>query len=172
MRRVEWLLCYLAILSPFLFLSWLPIFSRGFRPPAAFEITDAVLCAGIDKDRKPVQPTSVFPPDTRNVYCWFRWKNSRPGVRLLCRWYFLDQDINILDVPVTLTRIADQGAVSLEMPEDRALPPGAYEVEFELEGRVVKSVPFVIEKPASQTESYLDAAPPANSTAGTATPAL
>jgi|GEM_PF-815852 len=144
MTRVERWLCYAAILLPFLFLSWIPVLERGFFPSPVFEISEVKLCLNIDQNRKPEEATSVFPAGTKKIYCWFSWKQGRPGAKIISRWYYSDQNIHILDVPVALTRNSGEGVVSLVMPEGKVLPSGSYGVEFELRGKVIRTTRFVV----------------------------
>lgn len=144
MTRIERWVCYGAILLPFLVLIWLPTLERGFLPPPAFELTDAKLSLEIDRNQKSVNPNSIFPAGTKRVYCWFSWRNGKPGAKIVSRWNYLDQNLHILDIPAALTRNSGEGIVSLVMPKGKALPPGSYSVEFERQGKIIKSIRFVV----------------------------
>lgn len=128
--------------------------------PEGFEISDAKMCAEVNADRKPVRVTSEFPPGTRDVYCWFAWKNARPGLRITSRWYYEAASIHILTLPVSLTRVSDDGVLSLRMPEGKTLPPGSYRLDLSIGKKVLRSVPFtVLEVSAAETPSQAPEAP-------------
>jgi hypothetical protein len=108
------------------------------------EIIDAQMSLGLDANRRPVEITSEFPPGTLEVYCWFSWKNANPGLQITARWYYTSGNIHILDYPLTLTRVSDNGALSLRMPPGKTLPAGSYRLDLEVKGKVLKSVSFII----------------------------
>ena len=121
----------------------LPHAESGSGEP--FEITEAVMCADFNKEsRKPIAVTSEFPKGTKVVHSWFSWKNAAPGLKFIARWHFVSGNIHILDLPVTLTRHMDHGIVSLEMPKGKTFPAGSYRLDFEYEGRTVKTISFTV----------------------------
>ncbi len=109
-----------------------------------FALTDAKICQNVDADRQPVGITSEFPTGTSVVHCWFAWKEAPPQFQLVARWYYATEEFLILAFPVTLTRRADHGVVSLKMIEGKSLPPGNYRVEFLAKTRVLKTLPFTV----------------------------
>ena len=102
------------------------------------------MCQSVDANRMPQGITSTFSPDTANVTCRFSWKNAKPNLQLVAKWHYASQNLLILDFPITLTRTSDSGTVSLQMPQGKTLPSGAYRLDLKAEGKVVKSIPFTV----------------------------
>ncbi len=110
----------------------------------AFAITEAVTCQDIDTDRQPVKVTSVFPKGTERVHCWFAWKGASPKLEMTGQWYYATGGFRILDLHVTLTRAADHGVLSLQMPPGKTLPPGSYRLDLTVKGKTAKTIPFTV----------------------------
>ncbi len=107
-----------------------------------FQITDAKTCQAIDKDRTPLKVTETFPSGTSTVRAWFAWTGGKPGLQITARWYFDMENTLILNYPFTLTRASDKGFVALTMPPGRTFPEGSYHLDFEADGKVVRSIAF------------------------------
>lgn len=112
--------------------------------PTPFEITEAVVCREVDRERGPVGSASEFPMGTGSVACWFSWKRAPRNLPLQGRWYYVTGDRPILDVPVILTRDSGQGQFLLRMPPGNVLPSGSYRIRFLVNEKVVKTVPFAV----------------------------
>ena len=123
------------------------LFQIGTGPAAAappFEITAAKMCKQVGPNRNPIGITDSFPPGTRAVHAWFSWKNGEPGFKVVAKWNYASENLRVLDYPFALTRVADHGVVSLRMPPGKSLPTGSYRLDFEVNGKVVKSVMFKV----------------------------
>lgn len=120
--------------------------------PPGFQIVEAKMCRQVDAERNPLDIVSKFPEGTNQVYCWFVWKDAKPGLEVVVTWYYASEDLKILATPLKLTRIADQGVSSLRLPPGKTLPPGDYRVELSAKGRPLTTVTFTVEKtPPPQT---------------------
>ncbi len=114
--------------------------------PPGFQIIEAKTCRNVDAERNPLEPMARFPEGTDQVYCWFSWKEAKPGLEVVATWYYASEDLKILSTPVKLTRIADQGVFSLRMPPGKTLPAGDYRVELTAGRRPLSTVTFTVEK--------------------------
>jgi hypothetical protein len=127
------------------FVSFTFLLTASFALAASsFEITDIKMCKQVGEDRKPMGVTTAFPPGTQTVHAWFAWKNGEPGFKVVAKWNYASENIRILDYPFELTRVADNGIVSLRMPAGKSLPDGTYRLDFEADGKVVKSATFKV----------------------------
>jgi hypothetical protein len=108
-------------------------------------ITNVKTAAGIDEKLMPVQVTSVFPAGTKNVFCWFQWKNAKVGTKIAARWHFVTDNIHILDYAFTIPRREGSGGVSLSMPEGKTLPAGVYRVDLMLGDYRLRTLTFKVE---------------------------
>lgn len=107
-------------------------------------ITDAKIAAGVDEKLMPVRVTDVFPKGTRTVFCWFKWKDAEINTPIIAKWYFVTDDIHVLDYTFKITRKEGAGNVSLSMPEGKLLPSGSYRLDLMLGGRKLKSRTFEV----------------------------
>ena len=107
-------------------------------------LTDAKTAEGISSDYSPVNVTSIFPEGTRKVFCWFSWKGAGKNVSIMIRWYYLTEDLSILDYTFAIPRKEGQGGLALSMPQDRALPSGVYRITIESGKRTLKQLTFKV----------------------------
>ena len=108
-------------------------------------ITDAKTAGGIDDRFMPVQATNVFPTGTKNVYCWFQWRNAKVGTKLVAKWHYITDNIHILDYGFTIPRSEGSGGISLSMPEEKTLPAGLYKVDLTLGKYKLKTLSFRVQ---------------------------
>ena len=107
-------------------------------------IIDVKTATGIDAKYMPVNATKVFPSGTSRVFCWFSWNNAQKDLKILAKWYYLTDDLPVLDYTFTIPRKEGMGSVSLAMPEGKSLPPGLYRVSLEMDNRTLKMVTFKV----------------------------
>jgi hypothetical protein len=123
------------------------VFSLYVYPARDIKITDATTAKGVDEKLKPVGITNVFPAGTASVSCWFQWANALPNTSIMASWYFVSDDIRILDYTFDIPRKNGSGSVSLSMPQGKELPAGTYRVELKRDKRSLRSLTFrVLEK--------------------------
>lgn len=115
-----------------------------FHVPAAFTITDAVMCQGLDGEQRPVGIVSAFPEGTEHVQGCFSWTGATSHRQVIGRWHYTTQGIHILDVPVTVAEAVGTGIVSLQMPQGKALPAGSYRLDLMVQGKVAQTASFIV----------------------------
>lgn len=116
-----------------------------FSPTSTINITDTKTATGIDEKLMPVGVTSVFPEGTQKIFCWFQWKDTEVNTTVIARWYFVTDNIHILDYNFTIPRKQGSGSVSLTMPEGKKLPAGQYRVDLNFGKQTLKSNTFKIQ---------------------------
>jgi hypothetical protein len=109
-------------------------------------ITDAKIVTGVDEKLMPVEVLDVFPKDTAKVSCWFKWQGAKVGTEITAKWYFITDDIHVLDYQFNIPRKEGSGSVSLAMPEGKALPSGLYRIDLVERKRVLKSLTFKVKE--------------------------
>lgn len=109
-----------------------------------FRIFDAKMTLKSDENRNPTQPLRQFPAGTEKVSCSFRWENAEPRLKVKAHWYYVTEDIHILDASFKLTRRSERGVTSLTMPKGKPLPAGNYRLDFEVHHKVICSVAFSV----------------------------
>lgn len=129
------------ILSLFLFVSF------AFALAENIAITNAKMATEIDDNLMPVNPTGAFAKDAPIVFCWFEWRNATINTPLVAKWYYVTDDLHVLDYPFNIPRKQGTGSVSLSMPKGKVLPSGVYRVDLVADGKALRSVNFkVLEK--------------------------
>ena len=134
-----------AVIFPLILMLFLSSAARtqaASDPP--LEITDAKTCSSFDAERNPIGVTSEFPAGTGTIHCWFAWKNMRNNPLITARWRYVDEEIPVLDFPITLTRRSGTGITILQMPKNRALPSGSYQLNLESQGKILKTISFKV----------------------------
>jgi hypothetical protein len=108
------------------------------------QITDAKMAVGLDDKLMPVQPTEVFPRDTRRVFCWFAWENAVPRTEVKAEWDYAVDNVHILTYAFRLPRQQGSGGISLIMPTGKVFPVGSYRVAIVEKDRVLKNLTFKV----------------------------
>jgi hypothetical protein len=108
------------------------------------QITDAKTAVALDSKLMPVQPTSIFPRDTRRAFCWFAWDNAIPKAEIKADWNYAADDTHILTYAFRLPRQKGSGGISLIMPTGKVFPVGSYRVDLMEGDRVLKSLTFSV----------------------------
>jgi len=114
-------------------------------PGGKIRVTDAKTATGVDEKLMPIKVMDVFPEGTRTVFCWFKWKNSEVNTAIVAKWYYVTDDIHVLNYTFRIPRKEGAGSVSLSMPEDKVLPSGSYRVDLVVDGHKLKSRTFKVE---------------------------
>ncbi len=119
--------------------------SCSLQQAATINITDTKTALGINEKLMPLGITNIFPDGTQKIFCWFQWKDTEVNTTVVARWYFLTDNIHILDYNFTIPRKQGSGSVSLTMPEGRKLPVGQYRVDLNLGKQTLKSTTFKVQ---------------------------
>ncbi|MCX5696948.1 MAG: hypothetical protein NTU54_03080 [Candidatus Omnitrophica bacterium] len=117
----------------------------SLQQTTAINITDIKTAKGIDEKLMPLGVTGVFPDGTQKVFCWFQWKNTEVNTTVMARWYFVTDNIHILDYNFTIPRKEGSGSVSLTMPEGKKLPVGQYRIDLNFGKQTLKSTIFKVQ---------------------------
>ena len=98
----------------------------------------------------PLEVTNSFPEGTQKVSCWFQWKSASENTQIIAHWYFVTDNIHILDLTVSIPRKEGSGGIALTMPQEKNLPVGNYRVDLTTtEGKVLRSLHFSVGYPKS-----------------------
>lgn len=115
------------------------------KQPVTINIVDVRTAAGITDKLMPLGITSAFPDGTQKVFCWFRWRNAEVNTVVTAQWYFLTDNIHILNYVFAVPRKEGSGSVSLTMPEGKKLPAGQYRIDLNFGKQTLKSVTFKVQ---------------------------
>ena len=150
-NRLLILLVVLVVLAMGAFLDYSnpPKTSPGFTPGFTIavediRITDAKMATGLDDQFMPIQAASVFPRDTKQVFCWFSWENAIPKMEMKADWNYEIDDVDILTTNFKIPRRKGSGGISLTMPSGKVLPVGSYRVDIIAKNKILKSLTFKV----------------------------
>ncbi len=119
--------------------------SCSLQQTATINITDIKTATGIDEKLLPLGVTGVFPDGIQKVFCWFQWKDTKVDTIVTARWYFLTDNIHILNYNFVIPRREGSGSVSLAMPEGKKLPVGQYRIDLNFGKQTLKSATFKVQ---------------------------
>ena len=128
----------------FLIVFILAVFAAGCSriTGGSMQLLDAKIAFDVDENFMPVMATDEFPTGTAKVSCWFSWRNTKIGTKLVAKWHYLTDDIHILDYEFEIPRKEGSGSVYLAMPEEKVLPSGEYQVKLISGWRTLKTLTF------------------------------
>ena len=100
--------------------------------------------------------TTVFQPDTENIYVVYDWSGKAANQEMKISWYFDDSNYKIdessYSLPINLNMGSSNGTISRPY---EGWPVGNYHVEFSISGQVLKEVYFKVQD-ANMQESTND----------------
>lgn len=108
-------------------------------------ISEMKIATAINENLMPVGVTDVLAKGTFKVFCWFKWHGAQVDTKIIARWYYVTDNIRILDDTFTIPRKEGSGSILLSMPENKILPAGLYRVELIIEKHTLKSLTFKVE---------------------------
>lgn len=114
-------------------------------PENTLVITEARMVTAVNEKLMPVEIKDVFPEWTQKVSCWFQWKNAKVNTAITAKWYYITDNIDILNYAFALPRAEGSGSVALSMPDGKKLPSGSYRVDLAASKDILKSLTFKVE---------------------------
>lgn len=145
-------------ITPLFLFILMTLFGYSSEEKPELIITNAQIASGINEKLMPVEIIDIFPAETSKVYCWFEWKNAEINTSITTKWYYITDNIHILDYAFSIPRKEGTGSVSLSMPEGKKLPVGEYKLEFKKDETTLKTIAFNVKE---ITAEPLQPTPPA-----------
>jgi len=112
-------------------------------------ISDCAVSQGTTVDGKPVNPTTVFAPDTKIIYCSAKLSNLPDDTEIVSAWIYIGGEVaNLTNYEIgrfsIFTHGTDYVSFSLTRP-DKGFPRGDYKVVLSIKGKNSATVPFTVE---------------------------
>jgi len=112
-------------------------------------LSEAIMCLGVDADKRPLDATDVFSPDTPEIFCSVKLSSAPPGTEFRAEWIYVGGELE--DVSDYL--IAEWGAtveetLYLEVSLERAdveWPRGYYRLVMYINDKEESNVLFTVE---------------------------
>jgi hypothetical protein len=108
------------------------------------EITDVVMCKSVDSNYNPVDPTTVFPSGTTDIYAVVKIKNMTPEDKITVKWNYLETGEEANTTEFT-TDESFSGNVSFSLTIEEGFPAGNYNAVVYLNGEEFKTLEFSVE---------------------------
>jgi len=111
---------------------------------ASPKIVEAKPARDVNEDGKPVGPSDVFTPDTRQIFIWYRITGNPAPVEMHSVWRYLGGGGDSASAPEGGTQPAGRewGAFGKEREANDPWPVGEYRVDIFIGGAQAASVPF------------------------------
>jgi len=132
-------------------------FTVGAREASSSDgtISDITIAAAVDSNDRPLQPASVFPPDTETFYCSFKVSGFSPGTVIAAEWIYVSGEA-VEEVGANYVFQANTGmlggeegytSIALPMPSypDYTWPKGNYKVVLYVDRAEKASTTFKVE---------------------------
>ena len=110
-----------------------------------FKVTEIKMAPAISENLTPIKPANLFSIGTSRVFCWFKWENAEINSKIIAKWHYTSENINILDYAFSIPRRDGAGSLLLSMPEGKTLPSGSYRIDLVVNNHILKSCEFKIE---------------------------
>jgi len=117
-------------------------------------LTEITMTAAVDKDSRPLYPTTTFATDANAFYCSFKVIDAPPGTEIKGEWTYVSGEVeeeiggkNFVMDEVTITVEGTQYAyVYYLLPRvpDYTWPKGEYKVVLYVNGEEDASIPFTV----------------------------
>ena len=113
-------------------------------------LSKATMCNSVDSEtREPVEPTSVFSPDTPEIFCSVSLSNAPSDTEVSSEWIYVEGEMeDASDYLIDEVSIITDGTryVSFSIPKpDSGWPTGDYKVVLYLDGTEKTSVTFKVQ---------------------------
>lgn len=109
------------------------------------EIEEAVICKDIDDNYYPIEPTTIFPPDTKSIFLAVSFKNFTPADSLKVIWYFTETD-RLLGTQEYSPQQSGSGNHYFNINNPGFFQPGKYNAKLYFNGDIFKQIDFLVEE--------------------------
>jgi len=110
------------------------------------EIEEVAICKDIDEDYYLIEPTSIFPPETKSIFLTIRFKNFTPDDRLKVIWSYLEAERQ-LSTQEYSPQEAGSGNHYFNIKNPDFFQPGKYSAVLYFNGNMFKEIEFIVENP-------------------------
>jgi len=111
--------------------------------PGPVEIEEAVICKNVDSEYKPLEPTTVFPPETSIVWASVKINNMTTKDKITARWNYLETK-ELIDSTDFTTDAAGSGYIGFSLTIESGFPEGRYNAVIFLNDEQVETVEFSV----------------------------
>ena len=145
MRRNLSLILVTSLLSALILLS---VGCEGQISFTTARLSEATMALGVTDDNKPANATTVFSPDTEEIFCSVKLSNAPDGTQVTSVWIYVggeEEDLTNhgIDKYTVTTGGSRYISFSLSKP-DNDFPKGDYKLRLYVDGSESVSLPFTV----------------------------
>jgi hypothetical protein len=133
-------------------LSALILLAIGCGGQASFttaKLSEATMAMGVTDDSKPVNPTTVFSPDTEEIFCSVKLSNAPDKTQVTSVWIYVGGEVeDLTNYEIDNYSVITEGTryINFSLPRgDNNFPKGDYKLVLYLEGEESVALPFTVE---------------------------
>ena len=112
-------------------------------------LSEATMCLGVDDDKRPLDATDVFSPDTPEIFCSVKLSSAPPGTEFRAEWIYVGGELeNVSDYLIDVWETTVEEDCYIEVSLERAeaeWPRGYYQLVMYINDKEELSVPFTVE---------------------------
>jgi len=113
------------------------------------KLSEATMALGVTDDNKPVNATTVFSPDTEEIFCSVKLSNAPDHTEVTSVWVYVGGEVEGLtnyeiDSYSTVTEGTRYINFSLPRAADTGFPKGDYKIVLYVDGKESVALPFTV----------------------------
>jgi len=112
-------------------------------------LSEATMARGVDDENKPVSPTTVFTPDTEEIFCSVKLSNAPADTEISSVWIYVGGEVeDLADYEIDSYLLTADGTRYLQFSmtkPDNDWPRGEYKLVLYVEGKESVTLPFSVE---------------------------
>jgi hypothetical protein len=132
-------------------LSALILLSVGCGGQVSFttaKLSEATMALGVTDDNKPVNATTVFSPDTEEIFCSVKLSNAPSDTEVTSVWVYVSGEAEgLTDHEIDNYSVITEGTryINFSLPRgDNDFPKGDYKLVLYVDGKESVALPFTV----------------------------
>ena len=143
------------------FVQSVPFYVQGQAAASAVTLSDATICAGIDRlTGKPIAGTGIFPSDALSIYCSVKVSGARFNDQVKARWTYVGGELTgAKDQKIAESAVKVEGReyiyYSFGPKAGQPFPRGDYSLGLYVDDRELVNLPFTVVAPEDIKGPYV-----------------
>jgi hypothetical protein len=112
------------------------------------KLSEATMALGVTDDKQPVNATTVFSPDTEEIFCSVKLSNAPSDTQVTSVWIYVGGEVeDLTNYEIDNYSVITEGTMyisfSLSKP-DNDFPKGDYKLMLYVDGKESVTLPFTV----------------------------
>jgi hypothetical protein len=141
----------LSLMLVTLLLSTLILLSVGCGGEVSFttaKLSEATMAMGVTDDNKPVNATTVFSPETEEIFCSVKLSNAPSDTEVTSVWVYVGgEEEGLTNYEIDNYSVITEGTryINFSLPKgDNDFPKGDYKLVLYVDGKESVALPFTV----------------------------